>query len=101
MYVDDLSVFARFRTLNLVEHGARRFLRCLGIAYPENCLLAVYQDRLQCTSTPKQGRHPELSRPLLRPALDDDLLLREELEGVAPWPCRSPKKLSRAPLNGK
>jgi SAM-dependent methyltransferase len=43
MYVDDLSVFARFRTLNLVEHGARRFLRCLGIAYPENCLLAVYQ----------------------------------------------------------
>ena len=43
MYIDDLSVFARFRTLNLVEHGARAFMRRLGLAYPENCLLAVYQ----------------------------------------------------------
>jgi ubiquinone/menaquinone biosynthesis C-methylase UbiE len=40
--VDDLSVFSRFRSLNLFELALWRFVRSMGLSYPENCLLGVY-----------------------------------------------------------
>jgi SAM-dependent methyltransferase len=43
--LDDLSTFGGFRALNLVELTAWRGCRALGIAYPENCLLAIYRRR--------------------------------------------------------
>lgn len=41
--LDDLSVFGRFRWLNYLELLAWRGTRSVGLAYPENCLLGVYQ----------------------------------------------------------
>lgn len=42
-YLDDLSLFARFRLLNYVELILWRLSRTLRIRYPESCLLGVYQ----------------------------------------------------------
>lgn len=42
-YVDDLSVFSRFKTLNYLELMAWRGLKSVGMRYPENCLLGVYE----------------------------------------------------------
>jgi len=42
-YVDDCSVFGRFRVLNYLELQARRVMRAVAGWYPENCLLGVYQ----------------------------------------------------------
>ena len=42
-YLDDLSAFGRFKTLNRCELLAWRLLRTIGIAYPENCLLGIYK----------------------------------------------------------
>lgn len=42
-YLDDCSVFARFRVLNYLELQARRVFRAVVGGYPENCLLGVYQ----------------------------------------------------------
>jgi len=41
-YLDDLSVFGRFKLLNYVELFAWRILKLLRLRYPENCLLGVY-----------------------------------------------------------
>lgn len=41
--LDDLSTFGRFQWLNYLELWTWRLLRGLGMAYPENCLLAVYR----------------------------------------------------------
>lgn len=42
-YVDDLSVFGRFKSLNYAELVAWRALKGLRLKYPENCLLGVYE----------------------------------------------------------
>ncbi len=42
-HVDDLSVFGGFKVLNYVELGAWRMFKSVGLRYPENCLLGVYQ----------------------------------------------------------
>ena len=42
-YLDDLSVFGSFRLLNGCETVAWRAFHSLGLTYPENCLLGVYQ----------------------------------------------------------
>jgi SAM-dependent methyltransferase len=42
-YLDDCRVTCRFRLLNLVELNLRRFLRGIGLKYPENCLLGIYE----------------------------------------------------------
>jgi hypothetical protein len=42
-YLDDLSAFGRFKFLNLCELFAWRACRGLGVNYPENCLLGIYQ----------------------------------------------------------
>ncbi len=42
-YLDDLSVFGRFKLLNYIELLMWRALKGLRLPYPENCLLGVYQ----------------------------------------------------------
>lgn len=42
-YLDDLSAFNRFRVLNYAELIAWKGFRSLGLRYPENCLLGVYE----------------------------------------------------------
>jgi SAM-dependent methyltransferase len=42
-YVDDCSIFGRFRVLNCLELQVRRVFRAVAGWYPENCLLGVYQ----------------------------------------------------------
>lgn len=42
-YLDDLSTFSRFKTLNLLELILWKVLRTIGIRYPENNLLGIYQ----------------------------------------------------------
>lgn len=42
-YLDDLSVFGRFKHLNYVELFIWRLLKRVRLRYPENCLLGVYQ----------------------------------------------------------
>jgi SAM-dependent methyltransferase len=44
-YLDDLSTWSRFRRMSYVESLARMMFNRLGLTYPENCLLAVYQKR--------------------------------------------------------
>lgn len=44
-YVDDCSVTAGFKPLNVVELSVRSVFRRLNLRYPENCLLAVYRKR--------------------------------------------------------
>jgi hypothetical protein len=41
--LDDLSTFGRFRYLNAAELRIWRVFRRMGIAYPENCLLGIYE----------------------------------------------------------
>lgn len=41
--LDDLSTFGKFRRLNYLELLMWRGFRGLGLTYPENCLLGVYQ----------------------------------------------------------
>jgi len=41
--VGDLSVFGKFRVLNYVELLLWRALDAVGVSYPENCLIGVYQ----------------------------------------------------------
>jgi SAM-dependent methyltransferase len=41
--LDDLATFSQFRFLGLVEMCAWKTLLTVGVRYPENCLLAVYQ----------------------------------------------------------
>ena len=43
LYLDDLAAFSQFRILNWFELWAWRALHALGLRYPENCLLGVYQ----------------------------------------------------------
>jgi len=42
-YLDDCRLFHRFRLLSLVETGLWKALRAVGLRYPENCLLGVYE----------------------------------------------------------
>jgi SAM-dependent methyltransferase len=42
-YLDDCRTFGRFRVPHYLELSAWRALRALGLRYPENCLLGVYQ----------------------------------------------------------
>jgi 2-polyprenyl-3-methyl-5-hydroxy-6-metoxy-1,4-benzoquinol methylase len=42
-YLDDLSVFYRFRVLNYIELLAWKLFRSCGLPYPENNLLGVYR----------------------------------------------------------
>jgi hypothetical protein len=42
-YLDDCRTFARFRLANHAELTARWALRKVGLRYPENCLLGVYE----------------------------------------------------------
>lgn len=42
-YVDDCRSFARFKFTNYAELGLRKTLNTLGIKYPENCLIGVYE----------------------------------------------------------
>lgn len=53
-YVDDLSVFGRFKTLNYVELSAWKALQRLSMRYPENCLLGVYEK----AGAPATSAHP-------------------------------------------
>ncbi len=41
--LDDLATFARFRLLNYCELSAWKAMNTLGVTYPENCLLGVYE----------------------------------------------------------
>jgi len=42
-YVDDCRTFARFRYLYRLELGLWRLCKGLGLIYPENCLLGVFE----------------------------------------------------------
>jgi SAM-dependent methyltransferase len=42
-YLDDCRIFHRFRFLSLMEVGSWKALRAVGLRYPENCLLGVYE----------------------------------------------------------
>ena len=42
-YLDDCRTFGRFRVMQILELAFWRFLHALGIKYPENCLLGVYE----------------------------------------------------------
>jgi len=42
-FLDDLSAFGRFRILNLAELSLWKLMSTLGLHYPENCLLGVYE----------------------------------------------------------
>jgi SAM-dependent methyltransferase len=42
-YLDDCRTLARFRATLILELSLWRCLRTLGITYPENCLLGVYE----------------------------------------------------------
>jgi 2-polyprenyl-3-methyl-5-hydroxy-6-metoxy-1,4-benzoquinol methylase len=42
-HLDDCRATCRFRVPNLVELGARTALHSVGLHYPENCLLGVYE----------------------------------------------------------
>lgn len=42
-YLDDCRTFAGFRTMLIVELCLWRCFRALGLTYPENCLLGVYE----------------------------------------------------------
>jgi hypothetical protein len=42
-HVDDCRTFGRFRPLHAAELALWRILRGLGLGYPENCLLGVYE----------------------------------------------------------
>ena len=42
-YLDDLSAFGKFNLPNLVELSVWKALRAVGIRYPENNLLGIYQ----------------------------------------------------------
>src|SRR5262245_46639774 len=42
-YLDDCRTFTAFRTLLILELCLWRGLHFLGLRYPENCLLGVYQ----------------------------------------------------------
>src|SRR5262249_44789725 len=42
-YLDDCRAFARFRTMLNVELCAWRCLHALGVRYPEQCLLGLYE----------------------------------------------------------
>jgi len=47
-YLDDLSIFGRFKWLSYVELLVWKVLNGLGLHYPENCILAVYgRDRAE------------------------------------------------------
>ena len=42
-YLDDCRTFARFRSMLILELCLWRGLHALGVTYPENCLLGVYE----------------------------------------------------------
>ncbi len=42
-YLDDCRTFGRFRPLLFTELSVQRACRVLGLRYPENCLLGVYE----------------------------------------------------------
>ncbi len=42
-YLDDLSTFSRFKTLNLLEIWVWKLFKMFGIRYPENNLLGIYR----------------------------------------------------------
>jgi SAM-dependent methyltransferase len=42
-YLDDCRTFARFRSMLILELCLWRCLHALGVTYPENCLLGVYE----------------------------------------------------------
>src|SRR5262249_35055264 len=42
-YIDDCRASSRFRVLHFLELSLWRLLRTLGLNYPENCLLGVYE----------------------------------------------------------
>jgi 2-polyprenyl-3-methyl-5-hydroxy-6-metoxy-1,4-benzoquinol methylase len=44
-YLDDLSTWGRFRSMNYIELLSWRFLQKLRLRYPEHCLLGVYQKK--------------------------------------------------------
>lgn len=46
-YLDDLSTFSKFRYLNLLELSVWKGLNTIGLRYPENNLLGVYQAQAQ------------------------------------------------------
>jgi SAM-dependent methyltransferase len=60
--LDDLSVFGQFKTLNYPELLAWSGLRRLGIGYPENCLLGVYQ-RTASHARPAPAEPPAAADP--------------------------------------
>jgi len=43
VYLDDCRIFHRFRLLSLMETGSWKALQSVGLPYPENCLLGVYE----------------------------------------------------------
>jgi hypothetical protein len=45
-YLDDCRSFHRFRLLNVIELSLRTALHAVGMRYPENRLLGVYQRRI-------------------------------------------------------
>ena len=45
LYVDDIALFRRFRYLSYVETVLWWTISRVGLRYPENCLLGVYQRR--------------------------------------------------------
>jgi hypothetical protein len=42
-YLDDCRTFGNTRWLHQLELTARRWLRAVGLRYPENCLLGIYE----------------------------------------------------------
>lgn len=42
-YLDDCRTFSRFRSTMFLELSSWRILHAMGILYPENCLLGVYE----------------------------------------------------------
>ena len=48
-YLDDLSLFGGFKSLNAVEIAAWRIFHRAGLTYPEHCLLAIYRTPSETT----------------------------------------------------
>ncbi len=61
--LDDCRTFARFRSLCELELQLRRACRCVGLPYPEHCLLGVYRRSGGVTATSAAGAPDRASPP--------------------------------------
>jgi hypothetical protein len=56
-YLADCQVLGRFRFLHFLELSLWRLCRSIGLKYPENCLLAVFERNQPHESIPAPDSH--------------------------------------------